>query len=177
MNESIETGLRLFYVLLFALSSSSKLTDLRSFGEGVRAYRLVPDVVTMPSALVVALSEGVAAALLALRPELGWGLAEVLLAGFVLAQVRGLSLPTQISCHCLNKTDLLDAGSVARSVWFLAISLVGLALSQAGLPDSVSGFGIAAIVSSSMATATLWIKALPGLRRELGATSQATMEA
>lgn len=129
MNWPIENGLRLFFVVLFCLSTASKVRDLRAFSRGVAAYRLVPRRLLLPTTYAIVVLEAATPLALIVRPDLGWPLTVGLLVVFTAAQLRAILRGEQIACHCLNSSDRIDAGTVLRSLWFLTAALVGGLLS------------------------------------------------
>lgn len=161
MNSAVETGLQLFIACVFMLSSSSKLRNLDRFAAGLGAYSLLPRPMVRPGAFIVAVGEFVLAVVVVAGPRIGLPAALVLLSAFLSVQVRAILRGDRLACHCFDATEMVDAGSVARTGWFLVLAAVGVLLSSSPGSKSIDDAFGAALVILFATTVAMWAKNWP----------------
>jgi hypothetical protein len=158
MIAAIGTGLCVFFAGVFSLSAVNKLRNLPAFARGVRAYGIVPDGLTKPLALAVALVETALIPAFVVRPVIAWPISILVLTVFGVAQARVIWSGQRVQCHCFNSTELVGIGSLGRVVWFLALAVVGLLIHAAPVVATVSDIASTAIVVAFCSIGSMWVR-------------------
>lgn len=161
---SIQLGLRAFFVVIFVISSYSKVRDFRAFADGVQSYQLLPGILLAPVAVGVVIAEGLIALGFLVGSGVTWPVASAVLAIFTVTQVIAVTRGQDVNCHCFNAVDRLDAGSVARSSSLVFLSLAGYSTASAsgsvGIAESAAAVAIFCIAGSVVT----WAHAIPTVR-------------
>jgi uncharacterized membrane protein YphA (DoxX/SURF4 family) len=126
----------LVLIAVLAFSGIGKLRHLSVFGGQVADYQLIPDKLTRPAAIAVAVAETGGAVLLALpwTRRAGAVLAIALFALFLIAMSLAWRRGRQVACGCFGGTGDLDTvgpPTIVRTALLGAIA-VGTVLASAG---------------------------------------------
>jgi hypothetical protein len=123
--------------------------------------------------MVLTVTELLVVPALVLPLPMAWFLVLALLATFAAVQLRTIWRGDSIACHCFNATELVDVGSLLRSIWFCGTATIGLVIGASRNVHSASEMVAVGIVIAIAGTGSLWTKGAVAVRRELWRSTSA----
>ncbi|SPT60566.1 MauE/DoxX family redox-associated membrane protein [Actinomadura madurae] len=142
-------------IVVLAAAVAGKVRDVGGFGRVIAGYRILPDRLGVPAAILVLAAETGAALLLALPITRRWGavLAAALFAAFLGAMVSVLRRGMSVECGCFgaNRPTPVGPASLARTGLLLLLSIAAVVAGPAGFsavqpPLSVLALALVAAV-------------------------------